>query len=206
MVIKNIRGALAASAALAAIALPVGLYAAQSDNATTIARVNLRALNNSGAQGQATLRLSADQRTLTVSIKASGLEAGGAHISHIHGLSEGGTAVESTCPGQSEDADRDGFVELEEGGVKYGPILVDFMNVDPDMDGNVDFQRTIQLTGAEQALPLQLRHIVVHGMTVPAGPGASTPGEVNGENGYLTVLPVLCGEVEQVGGGRGNRR
>jgi hypothetical protein len=57
------------------------------------------------------------------------------------------------------------------------------------------------------ALPLELRHIVIHGKTVPAGPGSGTPGEVDGTNGYLTVLPVLCGEIDPVGnkGGRGNR-
>lgn len=202
---KRARITLLAATTLAALALPAGLIA-QSDKATTISRVDLRPLNGSSAQGRATLRLSSDQRTLTVSIRASGLEPGGQHISHIHGRSESGTAVDSTCPTQAEDRDGDGFVELEEGGVRYGPILIDFVDVDPDKDGNVDFERTIRLTGAEMALPLELRHIVVHGMTVPAGPGAGTPGEVNGENGYLTVLPVLCGEIEQVGNGRRNPR
>ena len=202
---KSIRSAIIATSALAGLAVPAGLLA-QADSATTVSRVDLRPLNNSGAQGQATLRLSSDQRTLTISIKASGLEPGGQHISHIHGRSEGGMAIDSTCPTQAEDSDRDGFVELDEGGVKYGPILVDFMNVDPDMDGIVDFQRTITLTGSEQALPLELRHIVIHGKTVPAGPGAGTPGEVDGENGYLTVLPVLCGEIQQVGNGRRDAR
>jgi hypothetical protein len=204
MTSNRIRSATIATTALAIVALPTGLIA-QDDKAMTLSRVDLRPLNNSGAQGQATLRLSSDQRTLTISIKASGLEPGGQHISHIHGRSEGGTPVDSTCPGLAEDSDGDGFVELDEGGVKYGPILVDFMNVDPDMDGNVDFQRTITLTGSEQALPLELRHIVVHGMTVPPGPGAGTPGEVDGENGYLTVLPVLCGEIKPVGTGRPKR-
>ena len=198
---RGIQKAVFATTALTALAVPAVLIA-QSDNATTISRVDLRPLNNSGAQGQATLRLSSDGRTLTVMIRATGLEPGGAHISHIHGLSEGGTAVDSTCPTQAQDSDRDGFVELEEGGVKYGPILIDFMNIDPDMDGTVNFQKTIQLSGDEKALPLELRHIVVHGMTVPPGPGAGTPGEVDGTNGYLTVLPVLCGEIQQVG----NRR
>ena len=202
---KSIRSAIIATTALAGLAVPAGLLA-QADSATTVSRVDLRPLNNSGAQGQATLRLSSDQRTLTISIKASGLEPGGQHISHIHGRSEGGRAIDSTCPTQAEDSDGDGFVELDEGGVKYGPILVDFMNVDPDMDGIVDFQRTITLTGSEQALPLELRHIVIHGKTVPAGPGAGTPGEVDGENGYLTVLPVLCGEIRQVGNGRRDAR
>ena len=190
--------ALVPAIALAAVVLPTS-SPAQSSSATTIARVDLRPLNNSGASGQATLRLSADQRTLTVSIDARGLEAGGAHISHIHGLSSGGQPVDSTCPGTAQDSDQDGYVELDEGGVKYGPILVDFGNIDPDQDGRVKFTTTITLSGGEGALPLSMRHIVVHGMTVPPGPGEGTLGEVNGDNGYLTVLPVLCGEIKQAG-------
>lgn len=201
-----IRRGLIAALPLAALALPIGLYA-QSDNATEVSRVNLRALNNSGASGQATLRLARDQRTLTISIMARGLEPGGVHISHIHGLSQGATAIDSTCPGQSEDSDRDGFVELEEGGVKYGPILVDFGNIDPDQDGQVNFRTTISLTEQQMAaLPLELRHIVVHGKSVPQGAGAGTPGEVDGTGGYKVVLPVLCGEIEQVGNGNGRQR
>lgn len=42
---------------------------------------------------------------------------------------------------------------------------------------------------------LQLREIVLHGLTVPPGPGADTPGEVNGTNGYLAVLPVASAEI-----------
>lgn len=173
--------------------------AAQSDSATTVARVDLRPLNGSGASGMATLRLSADERTLTVMIEARGLEPGGAHISHIHGLSENGEAVNSSCPTSAQDTDGDGFVELLEGLATYGPILVDFSDVDPDADGVVRLRKTIQLSGNEMALPLNLRHIVIHGKTVPPGPGEGTPGEVNGTNGYLTVLPVLCGEIQQKG-------
>lgn len=169
---------------------------AQSSNATTVYRASLSALPNTSGTGQATLRLSADQTTLTVNIKASGLEAGGAHISHIHGLSSGGAPVDSTCPTIAQDSDSDGFVELDEGLVTYGPILIDFSNIDPDQDGTIDFTTTITL-GSEGALPLTDRHIVVHGMTVGAV-GAGTPGEVDGTAEYKVVLPVLCGEIKKV--------
>ena len=100
--------------------------------------------------------------------------------------------MDSRCPTQAQDRDSDGFVELAEGATTYGPILIDFMNIDPNEDGIVNFTTTMELTGA--ATPLNKRHIVVHGMSV--GPvGAGTPGEVNGEAGYKTVLPVLCGEI-----------
>ena len=54
---------------------------------------------------------------------------------------------------------------------------------------------------ASGLFPLDLREIVLHGKTVAAGPGANTPGEVNGTNGYLTVLPVTCGAITSVGNG-----
>ena len=131
-------------------------------------------------------------------IRASGLEPGGPHVSHIHGLSSNGQSVNSTCPTRAQDSDRDGFVELEEGQATYGPILVDFGNIDPDQDGRVNFTKTFTLTGSEGAVPLTDRHIVIHGKTVGAV-GAGTPGEVDGTAGYKVVLPVLCGEIQQVG-------
>jgi hypothetical protein len=188
--------ALATLAAAGALAIPV--TGALGQNATTIAKANLQPLNHSGARGHAELRLSADMKTLTVLIQASGLEKGGIHISHIHGLSENGQAVDSTCPTIAQDADGDGFVELAEGATTYGPILIDFMNIDPDEDGRVTFKTTVHLTGSEMALPLKMRHIVIHGRSVGAV-GAGTPGEVNGTAGYKDVLPVLCGEIVPVG-------
>jgi hypothetical protein len=179
-----------AGAALAA--RPIASHA--QDHSTIIGRADLKPLNGSTARGQAELRLSADGHTLTVLIQASGLEPGGIHLSHIHGLSQNGQSVDSTCPTTAQDTDGDRYVELAEGAVKYGPILVDFMNVDPDTDGRVQFRKEFDISGTQSALPLQMRHVVIHGMTV-SGAGAGTPGEVDGTSGYKTVLPVLCGEI-----------
>lgn len=151
-------------------------------------------LNNSGASGVATLRLATNGRAIFVHIIARGLEPGNVHVSHIHGRSSGGQPVDSTCPTTAQDTDKDGFVELAEGQVTYGPILIDFMNVDPDKDGVVDFTTTVRDPGNFGALPLDKRHIVIHGKTVGAV-GAGTPGEVDGTAGFKTVLPVLCGEI-----------
>jgi hypothetical protein len=193
----KIYAALASAAAVGALAVPISV-AAQDGKSTTIAKADLRPLNHSGASGQAELRLSADHKTLTVLIQARGLERGGDHISHIHGLSDNGQPVDSTCPTTAQDSDGDGFVELAEGAQTYGPILIDFMNIDPDQDGRVNFKKTVQLSGSEMALPLQMRHIVIHGMSVGAV-GAGTPGEVDGTAGFKTVLPVLCGDIQPVG-------
>lgn len=191
------RVAISGIAAITAIAIPVAI-SAQSDRSTTIAKVDLLPLNNSGATGQAELRLSYDQRDLTVIIHARGLEPGGVHLAHIHGLSANGQPEKSHCPTKAQDSDGDGYVELAEGQTTYGPILVDFMNIDPSGSGEVEFKKTIHLTGSEMALPLQLREIVVHGLTVGAV-GAGTPGEVDGTAGYKTVLPVLCGDIRITG-------
>ncbi len=164
--------------------------AAQAERGGATYRATLSPLNGSGARGEATLTQTG--QSVRVHITATGLEAGGPHISHIHGLSDGARAIDSRCPTQSFDTDGDGFVELAEGAPAYGPILVDFMNIDPNQDGTVDFTTTITLTGV--VTPLNKRHIVIHGMTVGAV-GAGTPGEVNGQAGFKTVLPVLCGEI-----------
>ena len=67
-----------ALAGAAMVALPIASHA--QSHATVIGRADLMPLNGSHARGQAELRLSADQRTLTVIIQASGLEPGGVHI------------------------------------------------------------------------------------------------------------------------------
>ena len=45
---------------------------------------------------------------------------------------------------------------------------------------------------------LELREIVIHGLTVPAV-GSGTPGEVDGTAGYKVVVPVAGGEIHGVG-------
>lgn len=71
------------------------------------------------------------------------------------------------------------------------------MNIDPDGDGNVDFTTTQQLAGNSDVIPLNKRHVVVHGQTVGAV-GAGTPGEVNGTAGFKLILPNLCGSIRNV--------
>ncbi|MBW7852278.1 MAG: calcium-binding protein [Rhodospirillales bacterium] len=84
-------------------------------------RVDLQALNDSGVAGTGFITLNDDQMTVTVT--ATGLEPGQAHAMHIHGLvDEAGNPVDSTIP--SQDVDGDGFVELEEGRLNAGPVIV----------------------------------------------------------------------------------
>lgn len=168
-------------------------------------------LNGSGVSGGATFTFNDTKTQLTININATGLEPGGVHLGHIHGVfSNGmsGTPVNSVTPPPSADTDGDGFVELAEGVPFYGPIIVDFGNVDPDGDGIVNFTQTFDLTLAgtfangfdredllgSDLMSFDLREVVLHGMTVPAV-GAGTPGEVDGTAGYKAVLPVASGEI-----------
>jgi hypothetical protein len=170
------------------------------------------ALNDSGLTGTAMLSLDTTDSMLMVTIHATGLEAGVPHVAHIHGLfSEGasGTPVDSTSPTLAQDSDHDGFVELAEGQTTYGPIIVPLVDFDSAETSTVDYTHTFNLLdpsiysgmyteadllGADFN-DLDLRELVIHGLTVPPGPGAGTPGEVDGTNGYLGVLPVASAEI-----------
>ena len=197
-----LRSAVAASA--------VALAVAPQSAAAQLYGGTFTALNGSGVSGSTTLNLFDNSTMLTVNIQATGLEPGVPHVGHIHGLLDsGGLPLNSTTPTIAQDTDHDGFVELAEGLVTYGPILVPFGNVDPNLDGTVNFTQTFNLLDPATYAPgfditsllgpnrddLQLREIVLHGMTVPPGPGAGTPGEVNGTNGFLAVLPVASAEI-----------
>lgn len=193
--------------ALVAAGAALSSYAGAA-GAAEIYSTNFTALNGSGVQGQAILTVNDARTALTVQIYATGLEPGGAHLGHIHGrFSSGGDAIDSVTPPPSADTDGDGFVELAEGVPFYGPIILDFGNVDPDLDGVVNFTQTFDLTLAgtfaggfdrtgllgSDLMSLDLREIVLHGLTV--GAVGVPPGEVDGTPGYKTVLPVASAEI-----------
>jgi hypothetical protein len=170
--------------------------------------VELEPLNGSGVTGTATLQLRG-QRYLVVTINATGLETGQFHPGHIHGVSSGGSSVDSTCPTTALDSDSDGFIELAEGIPAYGPVIVNFGNVDPDGDGTVNIQRTFDLDRTDAIVgdfdkddlrPLEFRAIVLHGLTLAEGEGTNG-GEADGTAGYKTPLPVACGVIERAGPG-----
>ena len=161
----------------------------------------LKPLNNSGVTGTFTIERRG-QGQIRVSIHASGLEVTPQpHVAHIHGKASG----DAMCPTMAQDTDQDGYVELAEGQTTYGPIIVPLGDVDPNNDGIVDYSMTFNLNknstyqdgkNKGSLLPLDLREIVIHGLTVPAV-GQGTPGEVDGTAGYKVVLPVACGEIRK---------
>ena len=183
------------------------------------------ALNNSGVHAHALLFLDNEDQTLTVHIRAEGLEPGQVHAQHIHGFPDD---ADARTPTIRQDADGDGFVELAEGLVKYGPIQLNLtLNpkdsahdhgteghdhtgeaMFPTADGNgvLRYTETFRFDRDDpnaQAIfdgitPLENKEIVLHGLTTTARQGEGTEGEVNGMAGYKGVLPVASGELREV--------
>ena len=197
--------------AIGGVALALATAAAAQDY-----KVNLRPLNRSGVTGSGSLTLSPDKTQLTVRIDATGLEKNQVHVGHIHGLvASGNQPADSSIPSPKQDSDRDKYVELAEGLVTYGPILITLAtdnggNLDPDGDGTIHYQQTFNLDDAGiyadtfdkmsvigSGSSLQLREIIIHGLSVPAVGVA--PGEVDGTAGYKVVLPVAGGEIGTAG-------
>lgn len=182
----------------------------------------LSPLSGSGVSGVASLALNTTDQLLSVHIRASGLEPGMLHVQHIHGAFDGaGNPIDSTSPTLAQDLDGDGFIELLEGLTTYGPIIVPLSSPPGGAladfpiaaDGTIDFSQTYDLTDpatfaanpttmvkftADDLMSLSFREIVLHGMSVDAGFGAGTTGEIDGTAGYKAVLPVASGEITAV--------
>lgn len=143
----------------------------------------LDSLNNSGVDGQATVYWR--QGTTTVHIYAEGLEPGQSHLQHIHGFE--GVTTDAVCPPPTAAGD-DGILSLADGLPYYGPIMLPLDLSDgsfpmPNACNEEHYMRTF--SGQEALLPLRLRTVVLHGMTI----GGT----------YDATLPVACGEFEYVG-------
>lgn len=177
----------------------------------------LTELNSSGVSGTVLLELSDLMDTLTVTVNATGFEPNQDHVGHIHGVISPvtGEVGDSVTPTLEQDRDGDGFVELLEGFPVYGPIVLPIETVNTP-DGTVNYTQTYDLTDPSifggniftddpddlftvaDLFPLEFREIVYHGLSVEAGIGAGTGGEVDGTGGYLAVLPAAAGEIEPV--------
>ncbi len=191
------------------------LFAAAPVQALTMYSSDLTPLNDSGVFG--TVQMTMDDNLLTVHIEAHGLEADQLHPQHIHGLfGPDGAPTASVLPTMALDTDGDGYIELGEGQAAYGPVLLPLTSPPggaagdypvANNGGNINFKETYDLTDAgvfaddfvrSMLLPLSLREIVLHGMTVAGDVGAGTGGEVDGTPGYKASLPVAAGLIEAV--------
>ena len=178
------------------------------------------ALNNSGVDGYALLFAYESNQTLTVHIRAEGLEPGQVHAQHIHGFADD---TDSKSPTIAQDDDRDGFVELGEGLATYGPIQLN-LTLNPedsqhdhgtpghdhtgaamfptvDATGVLDYTETFRFDRSDpnaQAIfdgitPFEAKEIVLHGLTLREGQGRDAPD-------------VMGDEADGTAGGLGSRR
>ena len=168
--------------------------------------------NNSGALGAAVVQLDEANATVSLDLWMTGLTPGEPHGAHIHGFSDN---APSLLPNAQLDADRDGFVEDQEGEHVVGPVILALTQDGSisdaaltanfpaaDAQGNLHLQESYhfdtgnpaqRLIFSELEMRLTGREVQVHGLDVAAGQGAGTPNEVHGEAGYSPSLPVANG-------------
>jgi hypothetical protein len=174
-------------------------------------KADLTSLNNSGVQGSAQLTL--DGNLLTVKINATGLEPNETHPQHIHGLFDAkGKPANSISPTLAQDTNNDGYIELAEGQVTYGPVIVPLTsppggalaNFPTAPNGIINFMQTYDLADPKtfadsftkaDLMPLDFREIALHGMTVPQSVAAVDGIMSSSSLVYDTLLPVASGEI-----------
>ena len=185
-----------------------------SANASQTYAAHLSQLNDTGASGEASLKLSG--RTLHFSLEADGLEPGKTHPMHIHGKDNPEVAA---CPTNAQDTNNDGFVSVVEGAGQYGLIKLNLTNPQTpfgppattalftpfagkasnanfpvaDASGHETFDMTYVFDnsaaaeGAFQSLmPLENQHIVLH--------GAEAPGSVDADAFAALGAPVSAAD------------
>lgn len=168
---------------------------------------SFQAVNGSGVAGS--VRISVDGTQMRVQADLTGLEAGQAHPLHVHGLIASGDAPQDSVPmTTSLDTDRDGFIELGEAQRAAGPVLLDLGSPTAGADGSLHVDQTLNLNSvagltaghtAADLFPLDFRSVEVHGLSVAAGAGAGTSGEVDGSVGYKATLPVAGATLQAAG-------
>lgn len=163
---------------------------------------SFQAVNNSGVSG--TVQVSAEGSSLHIQADLSGLQAGQAHPLHIHGLTASGDVPQDST-GTGADSDGDGFIEKGDAQLAAGPVLLDLGSPVAGADGSVHVDQTLSLAAlaglplgnsAADLFPLDFRTVEVHGLTMPVGVGAGTPGEVDGTGGYKATLPVASASLQ----------
>lgn len=173
-------------------------------------------LNSSGVSGSATFTIDEEGDEFRVDVNATGLAPDVVHAQHIHSG--------STCPTLTFDENFDQFVDILEGSLAYGGILVPLddnpttqnMSGFPfaDTNGRLDYAGTALLSAMladlrepdtdpgdlvvklpEGAdLDLGSRTVVLHGVD----PGLSLPTSVatTADGPPQATLPVACGEID----------
>ena len=200
--------------ALTSVAFAQGGAGKQNQQQPTTFEANLAPLNNSGANGTATLSQSGSQ--LSVDVDSEGLSPNLVHAQHIHGKDQ---AI-SECPtlNKKTDKDRDGLLNTAEGLPFYGPIQVSLttkgdtspssaLAVDrfpaADGSGTFDYSRTFTIS-EKVSSQLSDFHIVQHGIDLN-GNGvydfeAAGPSELDPSLPQEATIPANCGPISPVSG------
>ncbi len=213
------RSASVFTAVLASVLVSVAL--AGPAVADTTVTADLRAVNDSGVRGTATLTAH-DGGALTVVVRGSGFVPRQPHAQHIHG-SFGGRHF--MCPSMKNDTDGDGVVTNEEGAGEYGAIFLslttrgdtsptsglstDRMPV-ADASGRIVYRRTLRPADVPDVLIDNLSdvHVVQHGIDVndngrydfvSLGPSTFAKGLGLGRVPEEATDPASCGVVTGAG-------
>lgn len=188
-------------------------------------KIDFATLNNSGVRATGLIALNTEDDgdlSMNVSIIGEGFSSSGTVVQHIHGLfDDTGAPADSSPPTLANDTDKDGMVEVIEGVAAYGDIIMSlsddgaFKAASDSGDYNFIYSYDLAddslfgsfVTGndydLDDLLPLNLREVVLHGVTVPSGIGAGTEGEVNGmQDGFVQLLPAAAGEIEMISRGQ----
>lgn len=188
------------------VAFLVPAAAQQAGDSTRTYTAELDTLNDSGAEGTATITVSGT--TVTVDIDATGLSPNLPHAQHLHGDFD----QEYVCPPPSADTDGDGFISVAEGVPFYGGIQVALTETGstaasdsalaldrfPVADGNGDLTYSRTFTVSEEiAANMELLHVVQHGIDI------DDSGEYDGEKRssiadvpFEATVPADCGAIE----------
>ncbi|WP_447001942.1 hypothetical protein ACRAKI_19540 [Saccharothrix isguenensis] len=169
---------------------------------TTVATVELRQLNQSGARGHGALVLRGNQ--VDIAFRVRGVLANAPHAQHIH------IGAQGRCPSQRADTSGDGIVNTTEGHPFYGHIGTSLttsgdtspasgLAIDrfPTPDGSsYDYRRSITVT-ADVASDIRNGKavLVVHGID-PNGSGAydgSAPSDLDPSLPLEATSPAACG-------------
>lgn len=206
------------------ILLASGLLTAATAVSGALYRADIDEINDSGVNGVGEARIDGDN--LWIGLYISDLEIDAVHPQHIHGrFDSAGNPIDSFAPTMAHDADGDGFIEVLEGVPAYGDVILPLSSPPPSGNdpstitfekplagggGTYIFEQMYDLSASgtffspvtgtnydgSDLLPLDLRTVVIHGMTL--GSEGFGPGEADGTPGYKASLPVAVGNWEYV--------
>ncbi len=196
---------------LLAATTALGAMSGASLAATTYA-LDFTVLNDNGKTASASGTVTETDADVTVAITGTGFDEG-VHIGHFHGFNTV-PYKDADTPSPAADTDGDGFIELGEGALSYGPILTPFDPVTVGADGIYALMQTFMKTDFPNLVTadyrLEDREVVLHGLftnrvrvdeigTAEQALGGGVTGETASTN-YNIALPFMSSEIMPTGG------